>query len=328
MKNNSLSEIAKIMERADSLLFLTHVIIDGDAAGSAAALCRVMEGMGKTAHVYAGEELPNNIKFLEYESFINNEEDLLEEYDLTVAMDCSDTGRFENRAACYDKGKVSINIDHHMTNAGYADYNYVDGDAAAAGEIVFRLIKTAGWDIDAKTAEALYVAIVTDTGQFQYSSTTSETHRIAAELIDKGIDLNTISVNVYQSVRKLKYILQGEILRTVEFRENDRFAIAFADQDMFKRTGSEIQDSDGIVELLRDIDTVEVSAFAKETAPGVMKLGFRSKYDINVGELSAKFGGGGHAKAAGCTVNGGIEDVKKAIYPEISKLFENRKSRS
>ena len=97
---------------------------------------------------------------------------------------------------------------------------------------------------------------------------------------------------------------------------------------MFKRTGAEIQDSDGIVELLRDIDTVEVSAFAKETAPGVMKLGFRSKYDLNVGELSAKFGGGGHAKAAGCTILGGIEDVKKAIYPEISKLFEDRKSRS
>ncbi|MBE6020755.1 MAG: DHH family phosphoesterase [Firmicutes bacterium] len=328
MKNNSLSEIAKIMESADSLLFLTHVITDGDAAGSAAALCRVMEGMGKTAHVFTGEELPNNIKFLEYESFIKREEDLLDEYDLAVAVDCSDEGRFENRALCYKKGRKTVNIDHHMTNNGYADFNYVEGDAAAAGEIVYRLIETAGWNIDEKTAEALYVAIVTDTGQFQYSSTTSETHRIAAELIDKGIDLNTISVNVYQSVRKLKYILQGEILRTVEFLENDRFAIAFADQDMFKRTGAEIQDSDGIVELLRDIDTVEVSAFAKETAPGVMKLGFRSKYDLNVGELSAKFGGGGHAKAAGCTILGGIEDVKKAIYPEISKLFEDRKSRS
>ena len=328
MKNNSLSEIAKIMESADSLLFLTHVITDGDAAGSAAALCRVMEGMGKTAHVFTGEELPNNIKFLEYESFIKREEDLLDEYDLAVAVDCSDEGRFENRALCYKKGRKTVNIDHHMTNNGYADFNYVEGDAAAAGEIVYRLIETAGWNIDEKTAEALYVAIVTDTGQFQYSSTTSETHRIAAELIDKGIDLNTISVNVYQSVRKLKCILQGEILRTVEFLENDRFAIAFADQDMFKRTGAEIQDSDGIVELLRDIDTVEVSAFAKETAPGVMKLGLRSKYDLNVGELSAKFGGGGHAKAAGCTILGGIEDVKKAIYPEISKLFENRKSRS
>lgn len=326
MNNNSLNEIAQVMDKADKILFLTHVIVDGDSAGTAAALCRVMRERGKTAHIFTGEKLPDNISFLEYVDFIKDENSLLDEYDIAAAIDCSDMTRFEKRMEYFKRGKITVNIDHHETNDCYADYNYVDSSAAATGEIVFNLIETAGWNLSPKAAEGLYTAIVTDTGQFQYSSTTSGTHRIAAALHDAGIDLNYISTNVYQNVRKNKYIIQGEIFKTLEFRENDRFAIAFSDIDMLERTKSEIQDTDGIVELIRNIDTVEVAAFAKETAPGVMKLGFRSKYDLNVAELAAKFGGGGHAKASGCTICGGIEDVKKALYPEISKLFMNRKS--
>ncbi|MDO4482077.1 MAG: bifunctional oligoribonuclease/PAP phosphatase NrnA [Bacillota bacterium] len=328
MNNNSLTEIVQVLDKADKILFLTHVIADGDAAGSAAALCRTMRERGKTAHIFTGEKLPDNIKFLEFEGFIANEDDLLDEYDVSAAIDCSDTGRFKSRQAYFERGKTTVNIDHHETNGGFADFNYVDPEAAATGEIVFKLIQEAGWDISPKTAEGIYTAIVTDTGQFQYSSTTAETHRIAAALHDSGIDLNYISVNVYQNVRKNMYILQGEIFNTLEFREDDRFAIAFSDLDMLKRTESEIQDTDGIVELVRNINTVEVAAFAKEIEPGVMKLGFRSKYDINVAELASKFGGGGHIKAAGCTIKGSIEDVKKELYPEISKLFMNRKSSS
>lgn len=324
MKNNSFSEIAAVLEKADSVLILTHVIIDGDSAGTASALCRALTSLGKTAHIYTGEELPSNISILDYSGFVKNPGNLLDTYDVTVAVDCSDMTRFENRMNYYERGGIKVNIDHHATNTYYAEFNYVDSDACAAGEIIYKFMKSAGWTVDAKTAEAVYVAIVTDSGRFQYSSTTPETHRIAAELLETGIDLNTISVAVYQNVKKSKYILQGEMMQTIEFRENDRFAIAFADTEMFERTGTEIQDSDGFIELLRDIDTVEVAAFVKQTAPDVMKLGFRSKYDMDVAAIASKFGGGGHKKAAGCSIRGGIQDVKDALYPEISKIFKER----
>lgn len=321
MRNNSLLEISKILDGADSILFLTHYIVDGDSAGSALALCRLMREKGKTAHIFTGEKLPNNLRFLEDESFIQSEALLLDEYDIVATIDCSDTSRFENRAEVFKKGKISVSIDHHETNDYYADYNYVDPDAAATGEIIYELFDEANWSLSKEAAEALYTAIVTDTGQFQYDTTTSKTHRIAAALHDLGIDINKISINLYQSVNKNKYIIQSEIFRNMEFREDFRFALAYSDLEMLQKTGAQLQDTDGMIEMLRNIDSVEVAAFAKETSPGVMKLGFRSKYDINVAELALKFGGGGHKKASGCSINGDIEAVKKVLYPEISKLF-------
>ena len=321
MKNNSFSEIKSAFEKAKTVLILTHVIIDGDAAGSAAALCRVLNSLGKTTHIFTGEEIPHNLKIIDFDGFVRSEDELLSEYDLAVAVDCSDMERFKNRQQLFERGKFKLNLDHHSTNNYFADMNYVDGNACAAGEIIYKLIRESEWPLDVKTAEAIYTAIVTDTGEFQYSSTTAETHRITAELFDAGIDLNALSVCIFQSERKQKYLLQSCIMQTLEFRENDRFGIAFADMSMYEKTGSNFQDSDGMVEIIRNIDGIEISAFAKEIEPGVIKLGFRSKHDIDVSQLAAKFGGGGHKKAAGCTIYGSIQDMKDALYPEISKIF-------
>ncbi len=319
--NDSLADIISEMKKAESILFLTHVTMDGDTAGSAAALCRAMLSLGKTAHIYTGESFPLNLKFLDFEGFIREHSMLLEEYDLVMTVDCSDMSRFDKRMDLYNRGKLSVNIDHHATNDYYADLNYVEADAPAAGEIVYKLIRESGIEADVKTAEALYTAIVTDTGQFQYNTTTSGTHRIAAELLEAGIDLNYISVNLFQTVRKESYILRAKVLETMEFLENDRFVIAFADRNMFNETGCMPEDSDGISELLRNIESVEVSSMAKEISDGVYKISFRSKNDIDVSKLASGFGGGGHRKASGCTIRGNREKVKALLYPEVTKLF-------
>jgi len=326
-RNNTFEEIIAGIEKSQTVLILTHVIADGDTLGSSSALCRAIENLGKTCHIFTGEKLQANLRFLEYGAFKTDKAELLDRYDMVIAVDCSDTGRFENRMELFERADITANIDHHKTNTYYADLNHVEADAAAAGEIMFRLIKTAGWNIDSGIAEALYTAIVTDTGQFQYSSTTAETHRIAAELLEAGIDLNEISVCIYQSDRKNKYILQGLILQTLEFSENDRFAMAYADQSMYDSTDSEIGDSDGVVELIRNIDTVEVACFVKEVAPGMMKVGFRAKRDIDVAAICAQFGGGGHSKAAGCSIRGDIQDVRDAIYPAVRESFRIKDGR-
>ena len=248
MRNNSFEEIISVLDGADTVLILTHVIIDGDAAGTAAALARILELRGKTAHVFTGEELPHNLRILEGENFFRDREKLLPAYDAVVAADCSDESRFRDRRDLYDRGKVHVNIDHHHTNSMYAEYNYVDGDAAAAGEILYEMIRQAGWEMDVKAAEGIYAAIVTDTGEFEYSSTTAKTHRIAADLFDIGIDINEISVAIYQNERKLKVQVHSDILQTMDFLCDERFVMVHAPAELFEKRGAVIADSDGIIE--------------------------------------------------------------------------------
>lgn len=319
MKNNRLIDIFNILDKSDSILFLTHVIIDGDSAGSAKALARVMADRGKSSHIFTGETFPDSIGFLKDDLFIDEEADLLKHYDVVVAVDCSDSTRFRNRAELFKRGTITVNIDHHRTNDFYGQYNYVDPDASATGEIIFELLKEGGVSLTPEISEGLYAAIVTDTGRFQYSNTTAKTHRIVAELLDSGLDQDRISVQIYQNVRKEKYVLEGIIMKTMELYCEGRFAFAYCSQEMFKEADAEIQDSDGIVELLRDINTVEVACFAKETKAGVYKAGFRSKYDTDVSIIAQQFNGGGHKKASGCSIPGTIDEVRAAVLKAVSE---------
>ncbi len=327
MRNHTFREITGVLDQAETVLILTHIIIDGDSAGTAAALCRVLLSRGKTCHIFTGEELPHNLRLLDAEYFVKDRGDLLDRYDVVVAVDCSDMGRFEKRQDLYERAEVHVNIDHHHTNDGYAEYNYVDGDAAAAGEILYEMIREAGWEIDVKAAEAIYTAIVTDTGEFEYSSTTARTHRIAADLFDIGIDINEISVAIYQNERKVKLQVHSDILQTMDYLCGDRFVMAHAPRELFEKRGAEIADSDGVIETIRGVDTVEVACFAKEIEPDLWKLGFRAKYDVDVSAIAAEFGGGGHKKAAGGSMKGTIDQVKACLYPKIEAVFREKDGR-
>lgn len=308
---------------AKTILLLTHMIPDGDTVGSAAALCHTLRDAGKTAHILSGERLPDNISFLKADCLIE-EGALLSSYDLVVAVDCSDLGRLSGRDAYFARAGATVCVDHHKTNTFFADYNYIDPKAAATGEIVYRLFFEMGMTISREAAEGLYVAIVTDTGQFQYSNTTSETHRIAAALLETGIDHNEISIHLYQNVRKEKLLALAHCLENAEFILNGKAGFAYATEEMLREVSAEIQDTDGVVEAIRDVAGVEVAIFIKEIDHGVMKAGFRSKRDVDVAALAEQFGGGGHSKAAGCTFYGSVEDVKRQLYPAVEKALEGR----
>ena len=320
-KNDSLKKIAELLTEAKTILLLTHMIPDGDTVGSAAALCHALRAAGKTAHILSGEALPDHLSFLKADCFIE-EGELLSGYDLAVAVDCSDLGRLSGRDAYFARAGETVCVDHHKTNTFFADYNYIDPKAAATGEIIYRLLLEAGMEISKEAAEGLYVAIVTDTGQFQYSNTTSETHRIAADLFEKGIDQNEISIRLYQSLRKERLQVLTRCMERAEFILDGRAGFAYATEAMLHEISAEIQDTDGVIEAIRDVAGVEVAIFVKEIDHGVMKVGFRSKRDVDVAEIAAQFGGGGHAKAAGCTLYGTIEDVKGQIYPAVEKALD------
>ena len=314
---NTLEQIAAKLREAETVLLYPHVLMDGDTLGSSVALCIALRKMGKKAYILIEDEIPSYLLFMEkdYCTFDGN---IIGAPDLSVSVDCSDIERFTMRKDKFLSGKTSICIDHHKTNNYFADLNYIDENAAATGEIVYDLLKILGTVIDVEIAEAIYTAVATDTGNFQYTNTTKATHLIAAELFDAGIDLEKISVEVYQNVRHEKLKLMNEVIGTIELLSNGKADTAFVTQEMLVKTGARMDETDGIIEMLRNISGVEISAFFKEVKPGEVKVGLRSKTYGDVSAIAQSFGGGGHKKAAGCTLYTSLEDAKQKISSAIA----------
>jgi phosphoesterase RecJ-like protein len=317
---HSFEAIIQAINAADSILLYTHVLMDGDTLGSAVALCKTFRNMGKRAYILIEDPIPEYLFFLE-KDYCTFDCDIIAEPDISIAVDCTDIERFEKRRTKFLQGKLKICIDHHHTSGYFADLNYVDEHVAATGELVYKLLKLMNTVIDQEIAEALYVAITTDTGNYQYTNTTAESHRTTADLFEIGVDLGKISVELYQNVRPEKLKLTGEILKTIEMYCGNRVALAYVTQKVLAETNSSLEESEGIVETLRSIRGVEVSVFIKEVSPTETKVGMRAKNYANVAEMMLKFGGGGHIKAAGCTINAPLAEAKALIIQEVERYF-------
>lgn len=320
-------KILELLKEAHSVLLFPHVQIDGDAFGSSLALCRVLRNEGKTAYIIMNEPVPQNMEFLcgeDCAGFCVADMDLPDAPDLCLAVDSSDLSRLEKRETLFFSAKDTACIDHHATHDEFTQYCYVDAKAAATAEIVFQMLKQMEAKIDTMTAEALYLGLVTDTGNFQYSNTTKMTHRMAAELFDYGIDHNKVSVNLFQSVRLEKVRLTASALSKMELLAGGKGCIACISQDMLKESGALLNETEGISEQLRNIRGVEISAVLKEDA-GRIKVGLRAKTTANVAAIAQQFGGGGHEKAAGCSIEGSMEDAREkiitAVEAELTRVF-------
>ena len=193
--NSTLEQIAAKLKEADTILLYPHVLMDGDTLGSSIALCVALRKLGKKAHILIEDVIPAYLLFME-KGYCTSDQNVLDKPDISISVDCSDIERFVMRKEKFLSGKLSICLDHHKTNNFFAEMNYIDAHAAATGEIVFDLLKTMGIEPDIEMAEAIYTAITTDTGNFQYTNTTKTTHLIAAELFEIGINLEKISVEV------------------------------------------------------------------------------------------------------------------------------------
>ncbi len=317
---HSFEAIIKEIEKAEKILLYTHVLMDGDTLGSAIALCGTFRSMGKTAYILIEDPIPEYLTFMD-PGYCTFDCDIIAEPDLSIAVDCTDIQRFVLRKEKFLEGKRKICIDHHHTSGYFADLNYVDEYASSTGELIFRLFKEMNLPLTKEAAEAIYIAITTDTGNFQYSNTTAECHLITAELFGTGIDPGRISVELYQNVRPEKLKLTGEILKTIDMRCGGRVAVAYVTQQILRETNSSLEDSEGIVETLRSIRGVEASVFIKEISDKETKVGMRAKSYANVAEIMQKFGGGGHIKAAGCTIKASLKEAREIIVQEVEKYF-------
>ena len=322
MRNDSFENIAKVLKKGKSCLIFTHIVMDGDAIGSAAALCLAMRNEGIDAYVVTEDELAKNLSFLGKDLCIDvaeAEKMFSDGHDISVCVDCSEESRFPKRAALFNNGAVKVCIDHHKTADAICDYNYVDPEAGATAQLIYKLIKAMGTEIDKDMAVRIYAGIATDTGNFQYSNTTKETHQIVSELYDICDSFHEVSVEIYENEPFAKLKLQSEIFDGAELFAGGKAVIASVTQDMLKRCGAVMDDSEGTVSRLRALENVEVAALLRENEDGSIKASLRAKTYADVSELCASHGGGGHAKAAGFTEYGNPEKIRETLKKEIEE---------
>jgi phosphoesterase RecJ-like protein len=292
---------------------------DGDNIGSSLALCLALKKLGKKVVFVIDDNVPELYRFLKGAREAEKPSSVEEiDFDLLIALDCGDLERLGKAAQLVSKTKL-VNIDHHISNTKFGEMNLVEENASATAEIVYKLIKSMGIFIDKDIADCIYTGIVTDTGMFQYSNTSEETHSITAELIIAGVSPSDIFNKIYQNSPKEKVLLLGEALKSLEFFNNDMVSCISISKAQVDNIAEEDIDTEGIVNLGRDIFGVEVAIFLKQKETNLVKVSLRSKTYIDVSIIAKDFGGGGHIRAAGCAVEGSLESVKQQILEAIQK---------
>lgn len=319
-KNNSLEEIIAKLSASQTVAVFCHVRPDGDAIGGGLALCLGLRNLGKTAFMCCDEYDPEKFAFLPVTKEILTE--LPEaEYDTFVSLDCADITRLGIYQRRYSKlNGVTINIDHHISNDGYAKYNYVS-DCPATCEIVTEIFKRAGWEITEDIANLLMLGLITDSGNFTHTDVTPKTYETAAYLRGNGADMNKINYEMFTRQPKARAILYGKVMSKMRFFLADRLALIVISNEDMTKSGATKSMTEGFVDFPLTIDGVEVSASVMEFKEGQYKISLRSKGTVNVNAIAATFGGGGHVLASGCMLFGSLEEViDKLTYAVYQNL--------
>jgi len=318
----SLLKMKQVFLNNDTFAVVSHVNPDGDAIGSSLALCEALKSMGKKVHMFTDGSIPIHIRFLWDDSFIPDKP--LEEYDVFVALDSGSKDRFSSFDNLFDTAKTTLCIDHHVTNTfNYADINYVEGDASSTGEIMYELIKNVlEIPMPKRIAEYLYCAIATDCGTFKYSCTSAKTHRVVAELMEAGIDVNYLSNYLfdYKTINQIKLYSEGA--NNLRLYEDGKIALTFVDYKFLDEIGVTFDDADYLVTMPRTVLGCEVGVYLKVKNDNEIKVSYRSNDYVDVSVLAMELGGGGHKKAAGATViNKSLEETITMVVEGIRRVL-------
>lgn len=311
------------IRQADTVAIMSHTSPDGDNLGSLDAMYGFLKGLNKKVVYLSNDDVPKDFAYLLSTKARVDVSSVDEAFDLLIALDSSDADRFGLKGKeLFEKAKLTVNIDHHMSNLSYADLNCVLPKATSTGEVLFRVLEAMDAEITPAMATGFYTAISTDTGSFQYDSVNGDTHRIVAKLYDAGCDHNIVVKSVYQSMSKEKLALSSRVLSELRFMADGKISIAVCRLKDIEATGAAKDDTEGIVEKARNIDGVEMAVFLKEKADEV-KLSFRSKSYLNCTEFASVFGGGGHIRAAGASSKDSLDSVIEKVEALVRDKIEN-----
>lgn len=307
---------------AQRILFFMHVQPDGDSIGSTLGMIRALRQMGKEAVMVGVDPIPPMYHFLPgWDSYRVEWQEVSGEWDLSCFLDCGDLERVGDALPAVQRGRRTLNVDHHATNSAFAEFNYLDFSAAAVGELAYRILREIGAPIDPETALCLYTSLVTDTGGFRYDSTGPSTHRVAADLIELGARPYDVAQAIFETESLPRLALLARALQTLQLDGGGRVAWMVITQQMLKEAGAEDHDAEGVVNYARAVAGVEVGILFKETPDGRVRVSLRSRKTADVGVVAKGFGGGGHARAAGCTLYTSLDEAVDQVVAAVKAVL-------
>lgn len=323
-------QIGEVLHAHQSFVILSHVRPDGDAIGSQLALGFSLKAMGKSVRLINEDGLPENLAFLPGSELIESPPAEPLEVEVAIALDTATKPRLGDAALhAASRAKLWLNIDHHVSNPKYGDLNLIDSTSPATGEILYDLITALDLPLPPETRDAIYVAVSTDTGSFQYPSTTARTYEMAADLVRRGLDVGTINSKTYDEHPFRRLELMRSLLNTLErtpdgivahweLREQNRLDLALRPED-----------SEGLIDVIRAIRGVRLAVFFEELPDGKVRVSMRSKdRELDVCKIASAFGGGGHALAAGIRMKGPLDEAKALVLTAIRERVEETRKNS
>ena len=312
----TLDDILVELKNAKTIVVLTHESPDGDAISSSLSVFHALQQYGKNVDVVIPEHAKDFDFLPESDKILNTGKE--EQYDLAISVDCTDLKRLAGGKEYFETAKKTVEIDHHSVNAMFADYNYVDPVSPSCCQVLIGMFEYYGVEITKEIANCILTGMITDTGGFQWGGVTPETFEFAAELIRKGAKIKEICRKALRNKTKAHCKLERLVYDRLEFYENDKIAISYITIEDNQNTGAKLGDEEGLTEMLRDIEGVEVAVLLKEKeGKNGYKASLRSHETINVSEICLLLGGGGHPGAAGCFIPGTLEQAKTKILDAI-----------
>jgi phosphoesterase RecJ-like protein len=317
------AEFGEVVAGHSSFVIMSHVRPDGDAIGSQVALGFSLMAMGKTVFLVNEDGVPESMAFLAGSEKVTRPPAEPLEVEVAIALDTATKPRLGDGALhAASKAKLWVNIDHHISNPVYGDLNIIDATSPATGQILYQLIRALDMPLPAETRDAIYVAVSTDTGSFQYGSTTAATYELGADLIRRGLDVGKINADTYDNHPFRRLELMRELLNTLEISADGKIANWELREAVRLKLDLQPDDSEGLIDLIRAVKGVRVAAFFEELEGGKIRVSMRSKdKGVNVCDVAAQFGGGGHALAAGIRMAGPLEDAKPKVLAALGEAL-------
>jgi phosphoesterase RecJ-like protein len=313
MMMHSFAEATKFVQEADRVLVLSHLSPDGDAIGSTLAVGRLLRNLGKQVTMVNESTVSERFRFLPDVNQIFLPEQIAEKFHYVIALDCADEERMGTCRQLFAEGAKVLNIDHHATNNGYGSVDLIVPTAAATVEILFDWFESMEVTWDQQLATYVYMGLLTDTGGFRYSNTSPKVLRQAAKLVELGIPAHELADHVLESTTIAQLELLQKALATMQLSPDGKVAWMELTRNDYK----EDQDVEGIVNYARNIIGVDVGILFREIDEHTVKVSFRSRAIVDVGQLAKSLGGGGHARAAGCTIHRSLADAKKEVFSNL-----------
>ena len=325
----SIKKVINVLRKYDSFLITSHINMEGDAVACQLAMAKLLEGMRKKVYIVDNDPIPVNFLFLPKTKDVSTDLTVKRDFEVAVVLDCPNMRRIGRVQELITPDKVIVNIDHHVSNERFGKVDWVKPYASSAGEMVWYLFKEMRRKLTKETAMYIYTAILTDTGSFTYDNTRPNTHEITSDLLSYGLDPAWIAMNIYERRSLAELKLLGSALSSLTLNETGEIAHIEVTQEMLRASGADISKTDNVVNYARSVDKVVVAIVFKENPvdKNMINISFRSKGEVDVNDIASIFGGGGHKRAAGCTIKGNLHEVKRQVLEKTEEFVRRNKGR-